>query len=60
MLGIKVYPAEDLKSRRIVCRLNPRQEAGGVEQTDFTKVILGQAGIYRSPYSGAWPPRRRR
>jgi DNA invertase Pin-like site-specific DNA recombinase len=45
MLGIKVYPAEDLKSRRIVCRLNPRQEAGEGEQSDFAKVILGNLEI---------------
>jgi hypothetical protein len=28
MLGIKVYPSEDLKSRRIVCRLNLMKVAG--------------------------------
>jgi hypothetical protein len=46
MLGTKVYPAEDLKSRRIVCRLSPRQEAGVRDQTDVAKVILGKAGVY--------------
>ena len=45
MLGIKVYPAEDLKSRRIVCRLNPRHEAGEGDQSDCAKVILGKAGV---------------
>ena len=41
MLGIKVYPAEDLKSRRIVCRLNLKKVVGEREQNDFAKVIFG-------------------
>ena len=43
MLGIKVYPAEDLKSRRIVCRLNLKKVVGGREQNDFAKVMFGGA-----------------
>jgi hypothetical protein len=45
LLGIKVYPAEDLNSRRIVCRLSPRQEAGEGEKSDFAKVTFGKAGV---------------
>jgi hypothetical protein len=41
MLGIRVYPAEDLKSRRIVCRLNLKKVVGEREQNDFAKVIFG-------------------
>ena len=41
MLGIKVYPAEDLKSRRIVCRLNLKKVVGEREQNDFPKVMFG-------------------
>ncbi|MBI2287400.1 MAG: hypothetical protein HYU83_00095 [Chloroflexi bacterium] len=39
MLGIKVYPSEDLKSRRIVCRLNLKKVVGEREQNDFAKVF---------------------
>ena len=45
LLGIKVYPTEDLKSRRIVCRLNPRKETGTGEQNSIAKVIPGKAGV---------------
>jgi hypothetical protein len=41
MLGIKVYPSEDLKSRRIACRLNLTKVAGEREQNDFAKVTFG-------------------
>lgn len=45
MLGIKVYPAEDLKTRRIVCRLNLKKVVGEREQNDFAKVMFGGAGV---------------
>jgi hypothetical protein len=41
MLGIKIYPSEDLKSRRIVCRLNLKKVVGEREQSDFAKVMFG-------------------
>jgi hypothetical protein len=40
-LGIKVFPSEDLKSRRIECRLNLLQTTGGEEQSVFAKAING-------------------
>ena len=58
MLGIKVYPAEDLKSRRIVCRLNPHREAGKGEQSEVAKVILGKAGVYPCPLGNPSAGRR--
>ena len=45
MLGIKIYPAEDLKSRRIVCRLNLKKVVGEREQNDFAKVMFGGAEV---------------
>lgn len=42
MLGIKVYPSEDLKSRRIACRLNLTKIPGESEQSDFAKVVFGE------------------
>jgi len=45
MLGIKIYPAEDLKSRRIVCRLNLKKGVGEREQNDFAKVMFGGAEV---------------
>jgi len=44
MLGIRVYPSEDLKSRRIACRLNLQRIAGEREQGDFAKVVFGEPG----------------
>ena len=49
MLGIKIYPAEDLKSRRIVCRLNLKKVVGEREQNDFAKVMFGGAKGIRTP-----------
>jgi len=49
MLGIKVFPAEDLKSRRIVCRLNLKKVVGEREQNDFAKVMFGGAEGTRTP-----------
>ena len=49
MLGIKVYPSEDLKSRRIVCRLNLKKVVGEREQNDFAKVMFGGAEGTRTP-----------
>jgi hypothetical protein len=48
-LGIKIYPAEDLKSRRIVCRLNLKKVVGEREQNDFAKVMFGGEGGTRTP-----------
>ena len=41
MLGIKFYPAEDLRSRRVACRLNLTKVAGEREQSDSVKVVFG-------------------
>ncbi len=41
MLGIKIYPAEDLKSRRIVCRINLQEVVREMKQNDFAKVMFG-------------------
>ena len=49
MLGIKIYPAEDLKSRRIVCRLNLKKVVGERQQNDFAKVMFGGAEGIRTP-----------
>jgi hypothetical protein len=45
MLGIKVYPSEDLKSRRSVCRLNLIKVAGERKQGSFAEAVFG--GAYR-------------
>ncbi len=50
MLGIKIFPSEDLKSRRIVCRLNLKKVVGEREQNDFAKVMFGGAGGIRTLY----------
>ena len=42
-LGIKILPSEDLKSRKIFCRLNLAQANEGREQTSFAKVTFGGA-----------------
>ena len=43
-LGIRVFPSEDLKSRRIACRLNLQTSADEREQgdNDFAKVVYGE------------------
>jgi len=41
MLGTKVYPFEDLKSRRIACRLNLTRISSEREQSDSAKVVFG-------------------
>jgi hypothetical protein len=45
MLGVKVYPSEDLRSRRIACRINlPKlQGEGGEPASDFAKRVFGGA-----------------
>ena len=40
-LGIKILPAEDLKSRKIFCRLNLAQVNREREQNGFAKVTFG-------------------
>jgi hypothetical protein len=42
-LGIKVLPSEDLKSRKIFCRLNLAKVNDEREQTGFAKVMFGSA-----------------
>ena len=42
-LGIKVYPSEDLKSRRIKCGMNIRDIQKTREQDGFAKVVYGSA-----------------
>ena len=48
-LGIKILPSEDLKSRRIFCRLNLAKVNEEREQANFAKVTLGGAGGTRTP-----------
>ena len=45
-LNIKVYPSEDLKSRRIKCGMNIRDIEKMGEQGEFAKVVFGRP--YRS------------
>jgi len=45
-LNIKVYPSEDLKSRRIKCGMNIRDIEKIGEQDGFAKVVFGRP--YRS------------
>jgi DNA invertase Pin-like site-specific DNA recombinase len=40
-LGIKVIPSEDLKSRRICCKLNLKNTEGKEEDNGLTKVTFG-------------------
>ena len=40
-LGLKILPTEDLKSRKIYCRLNLAQVNKGREQDSFAKVTFG-------------------
>ena len=42
-LGIKVLPSEDLKSRKILCRLNLTRVNGEKEQSGFAKVMFGRS-----------------
>jgi hypothetical protein len=48
MLGIKVYPSEDLKSRRVACQLNLMNIGGKWEQNDFAKVVFGEPSEIRT------------
>jgi hypothetical protein len=43
-LGIKILPSEDLKSRKISCRLNLANDNKAREQGGFTKVTFAGAG----------------
>ena len=45
-LGIKVCPSEDLKTRRIICRLNMANNNGEREQVGVAKEVFGRP--YRS------------
>jgi len=42
-LGMKITPSEDLKSRKIFCRLNLAEVNKEREQAGFAKVTLGGA-----------------
>ncbi len=42
-LGIKVLPSEDLKSRKILCRLNLTKINDEREQAGFAEVMFGSA-----------------
>ena len=44
-LGIKILPSEDLKSRKIFCRLNLAEVNEEREQAGFAKVTFGGAGV---------------
>jgi len=46
-LGIKILPSEDLKSRKIFCRLNLAEVNEEREQTGFAKVTFGGAGVIK-------------
>ena len=48
-LGIKILPSEDLKSRKISCRLNLAKVNDEKEQTGFAKVTFGGAEGIRTP-----------
>ena len=48
-LGIKILPSEDLKSRKIFCRLNLTEINEEREQAGFAKVFFGGAGGTRTP-----------
>jgi hypothetical protein len=48
-LGIKILPSEDLKSRKIFCRLNLSKENEEREQVSFAKVTFGGEGGTRTP-----------
>ncbi len=48
-LGIKILPSEDLKSRKISCRLNRTKENEEREQAGFAKVTFGGAEGVRTP-----------
>ena len=44
-LGIKILPSEDLKSRKIFCRLNLAKVNEEREHASFAKVTFGGAGV---------------
>ena len=48
-LGLKIMPTEDLKSRKILCRLNINEVNGEREQDGFAKVTFGGAEGTRTP-----------
>ncbi len=48
-LGIKILPSEDLKSRKIFCRLNLAEINEEREQASFAKVTPGGAEGTRTP-----------
>jgi len=48
-LGIKILPSEDLKSRKISCRLNLAKVNEEREQAGFAKVTFGGLKAIRTP-----------
>ena len=49
-LGIQVYPSDDLKSRRIGCRLHIGNNKGEREQVGLAKEVFGSPGILFAPF----------
>ena len=49
-LGIKILPSEDLKSRKIFCRLNLAEVNEEREQASSAKVTFGGPKGTRTPY----------
>jgi hypothetical protein len=48
-LGIKILPSEDLKSRKIFCRLNPAKANEEREHAGFAKVNLHLKTSWMNP-----------
>ena len=48
-LGVKVIPSEDLKTRRICCRLNLDNDLKKGAENGLTKVTFGGAKGIRTP-----------
>ena len=48
-LGVKVLPSEDLKTRRIYCRLNIDNTQKKGDENGLTKVTFGGEGGTRTP-----------
>jgi hypothetical protein len=44
-LELKVLPSEDLKSRKIFCRLNLAEVSNQRKQSGIAKVTFGGAGV---------------
>ena len=49
-LGVKVIPSEDLKTRRIACRLNLDNGLKKGGENSLAKITFGGAEVGRTPY----------